>query len=75
MRENTEEEEKIMVYGWPTDGVGMWVLRFKSTDKLPKGFGRVSFAMNMEEKIQIMREYGATFVEDITQVETLLDTF
>ncbi|KAE8162974.1 hypothetical protein BDV40DRAFT_263931 [Aspergillus tamarii] len=75
MRESTEEEEKIMVYGWPTDGVGVWVLRFKSTDKLPKGFGRVSFAMNMEEKIQIMREYGATFVEVITQVEELLDTF
>ncbi|KAE8367486.1 hypothetical protein BDV27DRAFT_169624 [Aspergillus caelatus] len=75
MRESTEEEEKVMVYGWPTDGVGVWVLRFKNTDELPEGFGRISFAMNMEEKIQIMREYGATFVEDVTQVEELHDTF
>jgi len=26
----------------------------------------------MKEKIQIMREYGAAFVEDVTQVEELL---
>ena len=32
-------------------------------------------AMNMEEKIQIMRDqgYGATFVEVVTQVEELYD--
>jgi uncharacterized protein YifE (UPF0438 family) len=71
LREITEEEEKVMVYGWPTDGVGVWVLRFRSTRQLPSDFGRMSLAMNMEEKIQIMREYGATFVEDITQVEEL----
>jgi uncharacterized protein YifE (UPF0438 family) len=71
MREITEEEEKVMVYGWPTNGVGVWMLRFKNTEQLPEDFGRISFAMNMEEKIQIMREYGATFVEDVTQVEEL----
>lgn len=74
LREGTEEEDKVMVYGWPTDGVGVWVLRFKSTEQLPGDFGRISFAMNMEEKIQIMREYGATFVEDVTQVEELNTT-
>ncbi|KAL2810220.1 hypothetical protein BJX63DRAFT_423272 [Aspergillus granulosus] len=58
MREMTEEEEKVVVFGWPTDGVGVWVLRFASA-----------------EKIQIMREYGATFVEDATQMEELHDTF
>ncbi|KNG81759.1 fungal specific transcription factor [Aspergillus nomiae NRRL 13137] len=67
LREITEEEEKVIVYGWPTDGVGVWVLRFKSVEQLPRDFGRISLAMNMEEKIQIMREYGATFVEDVTQ--------
>ncbi|KAF7527033.1 hypothetical protein PCG10_003234 [Penicillium crustosum] len=51
-REMTEEEEKVLVFGWPTDGV----------------------AMNMEEKIQMMREYGATFVEDVTQVEELRES-
>ncbi|GMF77962.1 unnamed protein product [Aspergillus oryzae] len=75
MREMTKEEEKILVFGWPTDEVGVWVLRFESIEQLPKDFGRISLAMNMEEKIQIMREYGATFVEDITQVEELHDTF
>ncbi|KAE8132751.1 hypothetical protein BDV38DRAFT_260387 [Aspergillus pseudotamarii] len=74
-RESTKEEEKVIVYGWPADGVGVWVLRFESTEQLPDNFGRISFAMNMEEKIEIMREYGATFVEDVTQVEELHDTF
>lgn len=71
LREITEEEEKVIVYGWPTDGVGVWVLRFQNANQLPDDFGRMSLAMNMEEKIQIMREYGATFVEDVTQVEEL----
>jgi hypothetical protein len=71
VRERTEDEDKVMVYGWPTDGVGVWVLRFKNTEQLPEDFGRISFAMNMEEKIQMIREYGATFVEDVTQVEEL----
>ncbi|KAB8279129.1 hypothetical protein BDV30DRAFT_222336 [Aspergillus minisclerotigenes] len=69
-RKRTKEQAKVMVYGWPTDG-GVWVLRFKSPEELPDDFGRIGFAMNMEEKIQIMREYGATFVEDVTQVEEL----
>ena len=49
----------------------VWVLRFPSARELPSDFGRMSLVMNMEEKIQIMREYGATFVEDISQVEEL----
>lgn len=73
LREITEEEEKVLVFGWPTDGVGVWVLRFGSARQMPRDFGRMSLAMNMEEKIQIMREYGATFVEDVTQVEKLCD--
>lgn len=32
MREPTEEEEKVIVYGWPADGVGVWVLRFASAE-------------------------------------------
>ncbi|KAH8589905.1 hypothetical protein B0O99DRAFT_318371 [Bisporella sp. PMI_857] len=73
MREMTEEEEKVLVFGWPTDGVGVWVLRFASARQMPRDFGRVGFAMDMEEKIQMMREYGASFVEDVTQVEELRD--
>ncbi|OJZ83576.1 hypothetical protein ASPFODRAFT_48988 [Aspergillus luchuensis CBS 106.47] len=70
-RDITEEEEKVMVYGWPTDGVGVWVLRYRSASQMPRDFGRMSFAMNMDERIQIMKEYGATFFEDVTQVKEL----
>ncbi len=73
-REMTEEEEKFLVFGWPTDRMGVWVLRYESDRQLPKDFERMSLAMNMEEKIQMMREYGATLVEDITQVEELRDS-
>jgi hypothetical protein len=51
MREPTKEEEKVMVYGWPVDGsAGVWVLRFASAEQLPSDFGRINFAMDMEEK-------------------------
>ncbi|KAL3447267.1 hypothetical protein BJX65DRAFT_295896 [Aspergillus insuetus] len=60
----TEEEKKVLVFGWPPDGVGV-----------PKDVGRISYAMNMEERLQIMREYGAEFVEDVSQVEELRNTF
>jgi hypothetical protein len=71
LREITEEEEKVMVYGWPTDGVGICVLRYGSARQIPLDFGRRSFAMNMDERIHIMKEYGATFFEDVTQVKEL----
>ena len=73
IRSMKEEEERRVVFGRPTDGVGVWVLRFESARQRPRDFGKTSFAMNMEEKIQIMREYGTTFVEDVTQVEELRD--
>ncbi|KAL3443356.1 hypothetical protein BJX65DRAFT_298304 [Aspergillus insuetus] len=52
IKEPTEEEEKVMVYGWPVIGsAGVWVLRFASAEQLPGDFGGISFAINMEEKI------------------------
>ncbi|KAI2993725.1 hypothetical protein CBS147346_10861 [Aspergillus niger] len=74
VRKMTEEEKKVLVFGWPADGVGVWVLRFANAKEMPRDFMRISFAMNMEERIQIMREYGATFVEDVSQVEELRET-
>lgn len=71
IRDITEEEEKVLVFGWPADGAGVWVLRFKSAKELPEDFGRLTLALNMEEKIEMMREYGAQFVEDVTRVEEL----
>ena len=43
--------------------MGVWVLRYESDRQLPKDFGRMSLAMNMEEKIQIMKEDGATLLK------------
>lgn len=74
MREATEEEEKVLMFGWPADGVGVWVLRFASAEQLARDFGRMRLAINMEERIQLMREYGAVFMEDVTQVEELHGT-
>jgi len=71
IRDATEEEEKVVVFGWPMDGVGVWVLRFRSARQLPRDFGRITLAMNMKEKIRIMKEYGATFIEDVAQVDEL----
>jgi hypothetical protein len=75
VRKMTEKEKKVLVFGWPADGVGVWVLRYASEREVPRDFGRVSFAISMEERIRIMREYGATLVEDVAQVEELRDTF
>ncbi|KAJ5763332.1 hypothetical protein N7533_002013 [Penicillium manginii] len=66
-----EKEERVLVFGWPEDGVGVWVLRFESEEQLPRDFGRVDFAVDMGEKIGIMREYGALFFEDVGIVEDL----
>lgn len=38
---------------------------------MPRDFGRMSFAMNMDERIQIMKEYSTTFFEDVTEVKEL----
>ncbi|KAL3486566.1 hypothetical protein BJX62DRAFT_246695 [Aspergillus germanicus] len=69
-----DKEKRVLVFGWPADGVGVWVLRFASAGQMPRDFGRISYAMNMEERILIMRVYGAEFVEDVSQVEELRDT-
>ena len=55
---------------WLADGwSGGEVLRYGSASQMPRDFGRMSFAMNMDERIQIMKDYGATFFEDVTQVK------
>jgi hypothetical protein len=74
MTDATEEEKKVLVFGWPVDGVGVWVLRFESYGQVPRDFGGMHYAVDMEERIRIMREYGAEFVEDVSQVEELRET-
>ena len=47
IREITEEEKKVLVLGWPTDGIGVWVLRFESVEQVPRDFGRLSLAIDI----------------------------
>lgn len=71
MREATEEQKKVLVFGRPADGVGVWVLRFADNDQIPRDFGRVKMAMDMEERILRMKEFCAVFVEDVGKVEEI----
>ncbi|KAG8627733.1 hypothetical protein KVT40_003606 [Elsinoe batatas] len=50
-RYRAKEEKKVMVYGCPPDGTGVWVLRYESERQMPRDFGRVRMAMDMEEKM------------------------
>ncbi|OQO12004.1 hypothetical protein B0A48_02643 [Cryoendolithus antarcticus] len=74
-REATEEELKVVMYGWPAEGAGVWVLRYESKHDVPDDFGRLRLALTMEESIARMREYGAEFTEDASQVPELRDGY
>jgi len=48
------------------------VLRYTSREEPPNDlFGRLSFAVSMEEKIEMMKEYDAVFVEEASKVSEL----
>lgn len=40
-------------------------------DDVPAGYARLGFAVTMEERIGVMKEFGAEFVEDLSQVREL----
>lgn len=67
----TAEQKRIMVYGWPADGRGVWVLKYQQPGDLPDGFGKVRMAADMEEKIEAMKALGAEFVANPDEVEEL----
>jgi hypothetical protein len=67
----TDEQKRIMVYGWPANGRGVWVLRYQQSEDLPDGFGKVRMAADMEEKIEVMKVLGAEFVAGPDEVEEL----
>lgn len=71
IRESIERERRVLIFGWPTNGVGVWVLRFGSENEVPRDFGRVRLAENMDERVWMMRDYGALFYEDAGEVEEL----
>ena len=70
-RERTELEKRVLVFGWPGDGVGVWVLRFANEREVPRDFGRVGMAISMDERVKVMKEYGAVFYEDTNEVDEL----
>ncbi|KAL3430406.1 hypothetical protein BDV09DRAFT_199679 [Aspergillus tetrazonus] len=74
VQEMTEEEKNVLVFGWPADGAGVWVLRFASDRQLPRVWEK-RLRDEYGGQIQIMREYGATLVEDVAQMKELRDIF
>jgi hypothetical protein len=75
VRDLTEDESKVVVYGWPAEGAGVWVLRYESEGDVPDDFGRLRLALTMEERIAVMQEYDAEFAEDASRVPELRDCY
>lgn len=70
-RERTAQQRKIMIYGWPSNGQGVWLLVYESEQSLPEDFGRVHFAVNMQERRTLMRVYGAKYYADSQEITEL----
>lgn len=66
---NEARARQFITFGWPTDGFGVWVLRFKRF--VPGDCNTLYFALSMDEKIEIMKKFGAEFVEDPSVVQEL----
>jgi hypothetical protein len=75
VRDLTEDESKVVVYGWPAEGAGVWVLRYESEGDVPDDFGRLRLALTMEERITVMQDYDAEFAEDASRVHELRDRY
>jgi hypothetical protein len=75
VRKATEAESKFLVFGWLSDGPGVWVLRYASEDEVPEDFGMVRIALDMDEKIEAVRKFGAEFVADVSEVEEFSDHY
>ena len=67
----TAPESRQLVFGWPTSGEGARLLRYDNTREVPKDFGRISLAIEMDERCQVMKHYGATFYADTETVSEL----
>ena len=64
MREKTALESRQLIFGWPRNGEGVWFLRYNNEKEVPKDFGKISLAINMDERCQVMKHYGAKFYAD-----------
>ncbi|MCJ1255345.1 hypothetical protein MMC24_003161 [Lignoscripta atroalba] len=68
----TSKQKQELVFGWPREG-GVWVLVFADGRKLPEGFGRIHMAFTMEERCQVIKEYGGTFFANPEDCKHLKD--
>jgi len=69
---NEKRARQRLTFGWPTSGAGVWVTKFKPFLSRPEGYWRkMDFALSMEERIVVMQEFGAEFVEDVGMVREL----
>ena len=69
----TEEELKLVWFGWPADG-GLLVLECENSES-PEDIGRLRMATNMEERCKILTEaFMARFYQDPTTYDGLRNT-
>ncbi len=61
IREGTELESRQLIFGWPMNGEGVWLLRYDNERDVPDDFGKVSMAIGMDERCRVMKHYGAPF--------------
>ena len=75
--ESSERERSEQVLGWPIGpGNGsVWVLRLANEDARPKDFGKLMLCTSMDERCNVLKEWGAEFYEDARQVEEFKDLF
>jgi hypothetical protein len=71
IRERTELESRQLIFGWPMNGEGVWFLRYDNEKDVPDDFGKVSMAIDMDERCRVMKHYGATFHADPETVNEL----
>jgi hypothetical protein len=69
---NEKRARRSLTFGWPAAGAGVWITKFKPFAISPQGCSRkMDFALTMEERIQVMQETGAEFIEDVEAVKEL----
>lgn len=56
------EIEEVFV-AWPSTG-GVWVLKFEDAGQLENGFGVYNMCMNMDERAEVLKKFGAEFYEN-----------
>ena len=71
IREKSASESRHLIFGWPTNGEGVWFLKHDNLWELPEDFGKISMAIDMDERCQVMKNYGAKFYADPETLDEL----